>query len=55
MPFKSAAQRRFLYAKHPKVAKTFAEHTPKGANLPERVVVGDRREAAESLSRRRRR
>jgi hypothetical protein len=24
MPFKSAAQRRFLFAKHPKVAKNWA-------------------------------
>jgi len=25
MPFKSKAQQRFLYLKHPKVAKKFAE------------------------------
>ncbi len=37
MPFKSAAQRRFLYAKHPAVAKEFASKTPKGAKLPEHV------------------
>lgn len=35
MPFKSQAQRRYLYAKHPEVAKKFAAHTPKGAKLPE--------------------
>jgi hypothetical protein len=40
MPFKSEAQRRYLFAKHPKVAKEFAAHTPKGAKLPEKV--GDR-------------
>lgn len=37
MPFQSDAQRRFLFAKHPKVAEEFAEHTPKNANLPEHV------------------
>lgn len=35
MPFESDAQRRYLYAKHPAVAKEFAKHTPKGADLPE--------------------
>lgn len=37
MPFKSEAQRRYLYAKEPKVAKRFAAETPKNAKLPERV------------------
>ena len=37
MPFKSAAQRRFLYAKEPAVAKEFAAKTPKGKKLPEHV------------------
>lgn len=37
MPFRSNAQRKFLYAKHPDVAKEFAKHTPKGAKLPEHV------------------
>lgn len=36
MPFKSKAQRRFMYAKHPRVAKKWEAHTPKGKNLPER-------------------
>jgi len=36
MPFKSKAQRRFLYAKKPKVAKEFAKKTAKGKRLPER-------------------
>ena len=37
MPFQSKAQQRFLEAKHPEIAKTFAEETPKGAykKLPE--------------------
>lgn len=37
MPFKSDAQRKFLFANEPKVAKEFAEATPKGADLPEHV------------------
>jgi hypothetical protein len=37
MPFKSKAQRAYLYANNPKVAKKFAKHTPKGASLPKRV------------------
>ena len=38
MPFKSQAQRGFLFANNPKVAKEFAAHTPKGAKLPKRVT-----------------
>ena len=37
MPFKSDSQRRFMFAKHPQMAKEFAAHTPKGADLPEKV------------------
>jgi len=37
MPFKSEAQRKFLFAKHPEVARKFAAHTPEGAKLPEHV------------------
>jgi hypothetical protein len=37
MPFKSKAQRAYLFAKHPEVAKEFAAATPKGAKLPEHV------------------
>lgn len=37
MPFKSQAQRKYLYAKKPKVAKEFAEKTPKGKKLPKKV------------------
>lgn len=36
MPFKSKAQRRFMYSKKPKLAKEFEEHTPKGKKLPEK-------------------
>lgn len=37
MPFKSKAQRRYLYANEPEVAKEFEAHTPKGKKLPEKV------------------
>jgi len=36
-PFKSKAQRGYLFANNPKVAKEFASKTPKGAKLPEHV------------------
>ena len=35
MPFQSEAQRRFMYAKHPKIAAEFQSATPKGKKLPE--------------------
>ena len=35
-PFRSAAQRRFMYAKHPEIAKRWEKETPKG-KLPEHV------------------
>lgn len=37
MPFKSAAQRAFMHAKHPKVAAEFEAATPPGAKLPYKV------------------
>jgi hypothetical protein len=37
MPFKSQAQRRFMFAQHPKMAKEFAAATPKGKKLPEKL------------------
>lgn len=41
MPWKSEAQRKFMYARHPEIAKRFQEHTPKGTKLPEHV--GDKK------------
>lgn len=35
MPFESKAQARFLYAKHPAVAKEFASKTEDLKDLPE--------------------
>lgn len=40
MPFKSQAQRRFMYSQHPELAKEFEEATPKGKKLPKRVKKG---------------
>lgn len=37
MPMKSDAQRRFLWAKHPRLAREFENATPKGKDLPEHV------------------
>lgn len=37
MPFKSKAQMRLLYAKHPKVAKKWAKETENEKDLPEKV------------------
>lgn len=34
MPFVSEAQRRFLWANHPQIAKRWAAHTPKSKKLP---------------------
>ena len=37
MPFESEAQRRWMYANHPEMAKEWESHTPKGKKLPKRV------------------
>jgi hypothetical protein len=37
MPFKSEAQRRFLFANDPKLAEEFAKETPEGTSLPDKV------------------
>lgn len=37
MPFKSQAQRKYLYANKPELAKEFEAKTPKGKKLPKRV------------------
>jgi hypothetical protein len=37
MPFKSEAQRKFLWATEPKLAKKWAKETPKGKKLPPKV------------------
>jgi hypothetical protein len=42
-PFRSQAQRGYLFEHDPKVAKEFAAATPKGAKLPERVSKSKRK------------
>lgn len=37
MPFKSKAQRRYMYSQHPEMAKRWEEHTSKGKQLPDHV------------------
>ena len=37
MPFKSNAQRKWMYANEPGIAKKWSKHTPKGTKLPEHV------------------
>lgn len=41
MPFKSQAQRKFLFYQKPEIAKEFAEHTSKAEmnKLPEKVRI----------------
>ena len=36
-PMKSQAQRGYLWAKHPKVAREFEKKTPRGKKLPAKV------------------
>jgi hypothetical protein len=43
VPFRSEAQRRFLFSQKPKVAREFASKTPKGKKLPEKVEAMKRR------------
>lgn len=37
MPFKSDAQRRFMYSQHPGIAKRWRKESGPQKNLPERV------------------
>ena len=37
MPFKSEAQRRLMFAKHPEIAKKWAKEYPNQKSLPEKV------------------
>jgi hypothetical protein len=37
MPFKSQAQRAFMYAKHPAIAKRWSAEYPNQGKLPEKL------------------
>ncbi len=41
MPFQSQAQRRFMYARHPKIADRWSKEYPNQKNLPEKKAVMD--------------
>jgi len=41
MPFKSEAQRRYMFAKHPKIAKRWSKETPKGEKLSDKITPED--------------
>jgi len=36
MPFESEAQRKFMHANKPEMAKEWEKHTPKGKKLPKK-------------------
>ena len=36
-PFNSKAQAKYMFAKHPKIAKEFADATPSIKNLPNKL------------------
>lgn len=42
MPFKSQAQRKWMYSQKPEMAKEWEAATPKGKKLPEHVPGGKR-------------
>ncbi len=45
MPFKSKAQKAYLYANKPEIAKEFQAKTPKGAKLPEKLKKSPRKKS----------
>lgn len=52
MPFKSEAQRKWMHANKPEMAKEFEAATPKGKKLPKRVSKEDAEEVEESFIKR---
>lgn len=51
MPFVSQAQRGFMYANHPEIAKEFEAHTPAGAKLPYHVASQGGKSASPAMHR----
>lgn len=43
MPFKSDAQRRYMYSRHPKIAKRWRRESGPQRDLPERASRGKRK------------
>lgn len=54
MPFKSKAQQRWMFWKHPQMAKRWAHHTPSIKKLPEKVNKKSLSMALHNISKRRR-
>jgi len=50
MPFKSKAQRRWMHANEPEMAKRWEEHTPDDADLPEHVSDDGEDDVAEAVA-----
>ena len=42
MPFKSKAQQKYMFAKHPKLAKRWAKKYGVSKNLPEHAMAKER-------------
>ena len=51
MPFKSKAQARFMYARHPKIAKRWNKEYGVPKNLPEKLNINERIKRAKLKSR----
>lgn len=49
MPFQSEAQRRFMYAKHPEIAKRWSKEFPNQHDLPEHKLKKKRRDYLREL------
>ena len=55
MPFKSQAQAKFMFAKHPKMAKEWADVTPSIKELPEKVSPKKRKKKKSSKAKKKKR
>jgi hypothetical protein len=51
MPFRSQAQRAFMFSQHPGLAREFEAATPKGSKLPARVGLGSQSNESPALNR----
>lgn len=45
MPFKSDAQRAFMYSQHPEIAKRWRKESGSQTNLPKRVKGGKKKDS----------
>lgn len=53
MPFVSRAQQRFMYARHPEIAKRWSKEYPNQKNLPEKVTERKKEAYRRALKKRR--